>query len=48
MMNLLAYADGEVDLIGISDIIKVPMDELNAIAVKLETSKLLERLDRCY
>jgi aminopeptidase-like protein len=43
MMNLLAYADGEVDLIGISDIIKVPMDELSRLAIKLESAGLLER-----
>jgi aminopeptidase-like protein len=44
MMNLLAYADGEMDMINISDIIKVPMDELSPLAEKLENAGLLVRV----
>ncbi|MDR2105298.1 MAG: DUF4910 domain-containing protein [Deferribacteraceae bacterium] len=44
MMNLLAYADGLLDLIGISGIIKLPMNELIPLALKLEREGLLVRV----
>ena len=44
MMDLLAYANGERDLITISEEIGVPARELIPIARKLEEAKLIERM----
>jgi aminopeptidase-like protein len=46
MMNFLVYADGRNDLIAISDIIKVPAEELANIAEKLIDAGVVERLER--
>ena len=43
-MDLLAYANGERDLITISEEIGVPARELIPIARKLEEAKLIERM----
>jgi aminopeptidase-like protein len=45
MMNFIAYADGQNDLIEISDIIKVPVEELANIAAKLTDAGVMERLE---
>ena len=45
MMNLLAYADGELDLIGISDVIGVPARELVPIAERLREAGVLDLRD---
>ena len=45
MMNLLAYADGELDLIGISDVIGVPARELGPIAERLREAGVLDLRD---
>ena len=44
MMDLLAYANGQRDLITISEEIGVPARELIPIARKLEEAKLIERM----
>jgi len=44
MMNFIAYADGANDLITISDIIDVPIEDLTQVAKKLNDSGLLEIL----
>jgi aminopeptidase-like protein len=41
-MNFIAYADGTNDLIAISDMIDVPVEELVEIADKLKATELLE------
>lgn len=43
MTDFIAYADGQNDLIDISDIINVPVKELLPIIKKLEECKLIER-----
>jgi len=42
MMDFIAYADGDNDLIAISDIIGVPVELLIIIAKKLKAADLLE------
>ena len=42
MANFIAYADGRNDLIGISDIIDVPMEELILIVEQLMKNELIE------
>ena len=44
MMDLLAYADGEADLLGIADIIDADIMECAQIAEKLEKHGLLEKV----
>jgi aminopeptidase-like protein len=44
MLNLLAYADGKNDLIDISNIINVPVDELMGMIDTLIKNKLLVEL----
>lgn len=44
MMNFIAYADGQNDLIGVSDIIGVPVASLMEIAAKLMESGLIEEV----
>ncbi|MDO8437340.1 MAG: DUF4910 domain-containing protein [Nitrosomonadaceae bacterium] len=44
MMDLLAYADGEADLLGIADIIDANIMECAQIAEKLEKHGLLEKV----
>lgn len=41
-MNLIAYADGKIDLIDISDTIHTPLDELIPLVDKLMEAGLLE------
>jgi len=45
MMNFIAYADGQNDLIAISDRIGVPVAELITIAKKLAEAGLLLYID---
>lgn len=42
MMNLIAYADGTMDLIDISNQIHAPIDELIPIVQRLVDEKLLK------
>jgi len=44
MLNFIAYADGTNDLIAISEIIGVPVQQLVEIAENLESSGLLEKV----
>lgn len=44
LMNVLAYADGQTDLLAISEIIGVDMMECAAAAVRLEQEGLLEKV----
>ncbi len=44
LTNFIAYADGNQDLIQMSDIINVPMDELIVIAEKLERNGIIRKL----
>lgn len=44
MMDFIAYADGRNDLIDISNIIGVPVEELVSIAEKLRKSELIEAI----
>jgi len=44
MVDFIAYADGENDLIDISNKINVPTDELIEIIKKLEENRLIERV----
>ena len=46
MMNFIAYADGNLDLFEISEIIDVPVKKLHEIAVKLEKEKLLTEVNK--
>lgn len=41
MQHFIAYADGRNDLIGISDILQIPVDELIPIKDKLMEHQLL-------
>jgi len=45
MMNFIAYADGANDLIAISDIIDVPVEQLMIMAERLKAAELLEVLE---
>ena len=42
MMNLLAYSDGETDLLSIAETISVPIGRLSAIAEKLREANVVE------
>ena len=44
IMNVLAYADGQTDLLAISEIIGVDVMECAAAAVRLEQDGLLEKV----
>ena len=44
LMNFIAYADGENDLIAISDIINVPVESLQKFALALMEAGLLEKV----
>ena len=44
IMNVLAYADGQTDLLAISEIIGVDVMECAAAAVRLEHDGLLEKV----
>lgn len=44
MMNLLAYADGQTDLIGIADIIDADLETCYSIIEKLEDHNLIKRV----
>ena len=44
IMNVLAYADGQTDLLAISEIIGVDVMECNTAAVRLEHDGLLEKV----
>jgi len=44
IMNVLAYADGQTDLLAISEIIGVDVMECAAAAVRLEQDELLEKV----
>lgn len=45
MMNFIAYADGENDLIDISNIIGVPVNNIWPIAEKLAKAELIKAVD---
>lgn len=45
MIDFIAYADGSNDLIDISNIIGVPVNELLTVIEKLEKVDLLTRCD---
>ena len=45
MMNFIAYADGNNDLIDIANIIGVQAEELFDIVDKLETANLIEAVE---
>ena len=45
MMHLLAYADGQQDLLSIADIINVPMWELLPILEELEKHGLISSVE---
>jgi aminopeptidase-like protein len=45
MMNVLAYADGEHDLLAVAEMLDVPVWDLAPIAATLEQHGLLQRLD---
>ncbi len=45
MMNFIAYADGTLDLFGISKIIDCPVDKLHEIALKLKEADLFSEVD---
>ena len=45
MRDFIAYADGETDLIEISDIIQVPIKELIPIIKSLRTNNLIQVKD---
>ena len=45
MMNLLAYSDGDRDLLGIADLLGVPVGQLAVMADSLESHDLLRRLN---
>jgi aminopeptidase-like protein len=46
MVDFIAYADGENDLLTISNIINVPIDELIPIVKKLQESNLIKRIEK--
>jgi len=46
MMDFIAYADGNNDLIDIANIIGVQAEELFDIADKMKTAKLIETVHR--
>ncbi|MFZ3577523.1 DUF4910 domain-containing protein [Virgibacillus sp. DJP39] len=46
MMNFIAYADGQNDLIDISNIINVPVKNLYSIIEKLQQNKLLSEVNQ--
>lgn len=45
MVDFIAYADGKRDLIAVSDLIHVPIDQLIPIIIKLTEADLLETAD---
>ena len=45
MVDFIAYADGKRDLIAVSDLIHVPIDQLIPIIIKLTEADLLETVD---
>ena len=45
MMHLLAYSDGDQDLLGTAELISLPAWELAAIAEVLLEHELIERID---
>ena len=47
LRDFIAYADGKHDLIGMSNIIKIPASELISIKNKLMENDLLVNLDEC-
>lgn len=45
MMNILAYADGQRDLVSLADRIGVPAETCMPIIARLLRERLLERID---